>query len=409
MKKRQRIAIPDRPAGLGVTRARNSRGDWYIKVRCGKRFTHGQVITRQFRTEKAAREFIFGTGPNTASEFKAIIPGVLNLKKAGGASGFLLTPSQHSEAAAAVDALGATPLMDAVKFYLNHARPDGGVKLLSEVIKAHVAAKRERLGLAEEEKSTYVRAQEISCAVLREELRDPPIIKISRAQIEDIPRRRRWQPLNKRNYYRDWSMLFKFAIEQGFLTRSPLHGVKRPRVFRVTPLIYTIEEAAKLLATANEHFPEMLPYVAIGLFAGPRLEEMKRMDWTMVESDFISLSVEVTKTNEARLIPIERVLQRWLKFCREEMGPILPAVGLRGLMERLYKTAGFRKRNALRHSFGSYHLALTSSPEKTQLALGQQTPSVLFKSYRQVVRPAQAKQYFNLTPDVVAKMFPPGL
>jgi len=406
-KKRQRIKIPGAPSGLGVTNAVNGRGDKYIRVRCGKRFTGGDVVVKNFKTEREARDFIFGTGPSTASELRAINSGVLHLKRAAGASAFQLTVAQINEAASAVRALGATSITDAVKYYLHHARPAAGVKLLSEVIDAHIAAMRERLGLNEEdEDSRYIRAQTWSCALLKDALEDPEITKIRDVDIEKIAKARAWKALNTRNYYRDWSMLFNYAVKHAYLIKSPMLAITRPRVKRTTPPIYTVQEAGRLLVTAARMVPDLVPYISVGLFAGVRLEEMKRMDWEMIEKDYISLRAEVTKTNEARDIPIEKVLRMWLDPCPDKRGPILPQEQIRYRLETLYNTAGFRKRNALRHSFASYHLAAYNSPEKTQLALGQQTPSVLFKSYRQVVRPEEAKPYWELTPDKVGKMFP---
>ena len=40
----------------------------------------------------------------------------------------------------------------------------------------------------------------------------------------------------------------------------------------------------------------------------------------------------------------------------------------------------------------------TNRPERTQLNLGQQTPSVLFKHYRQVVKAAEAAAYWDIRP-----------
>lgn len=40
----------------------------------------------------------------------------------------------------------------------------------------------------------------------------------------------------------------------------------------------------------------------------------------------------------------------------------------------------------------------TKSPERTQLNLGKQTPSGLFKHYRQVVKAADAAAYWDIRP-----------
>ncbi|HMF46809.1 MAG TPA: hypothetical protein VKE29_09060, partial [Candidatus Udaeobacter sp.] len=53
--------------------------------------------------------------------------------------------------------------------------------------------------------------------------------------------------------------------------------------------------------------------------------------------------------------------------------------------------------NALRHSFGSYHLAQFNDAAKLALEMGN-SPSVIFRHYRQLVKPKQAERYWKLEP-----------
>jgi hypothetical protein len=53
--------------------------------------------------------------------------------------------------------------------------------------------------------------------------------------------------------------------------------------------------------------------------------------------------------------------------------------------------------NALRHSFGSYHLAQFNDAAKLALEMGN-SPAVIFRHYRQLVKPKQAALYWKITP-----------
>jgi hypothetical protein len=53
--------------------------------------------------------------------------------------------------------------------------------------------------------------------------------------------------------------------------------------------------------------------------------------------------------------------------------------------------------NALRHSFGSYHLAQFNDAAKLALEMGN-SPATIFRHYRQLVKPKQAEQYWKLSP-----------
>jgi hypothetical protein len=55
------------------------------------------------------------------------------------------------------------------------------------------------------------------------------------------------------------------------------------------------------------------------------------------------------------------------------------------------------KRNALRHSYASYRLALIQDAAKVALEMGN-SPAILFKHYRELVTPDQATGWFEIVP-----------
>ena len=57
-----------------------------------------------------------------------------------------------------------------------------------------------------------------------------------------------------------------------------------------------------------------------------------------------------------------------------------------------------KKRNALRHSFASYHAAKHRNPGALQMLLGQETPSIMFRHYIAAVSKREADIFFNLRP-----------
>jgi integrase len=54
--------------------------------------------------------------------------------------------------------------------------------------------------------------------------------------------------------------------------------------------------------------------------------------------------------------------------------------------------------NALRHSFASYHLAQFKNAAATAAELGHTSPTMLYKHYREVVRPDAAAQWWQVMP-----------
>jgi hypothetical protein len=61
------------------------------------------------------------------------------------------------------------------------------------------------------------------------------------------------------------------------------------------------------------------------------------------------------------------------------------------------------KANGLRHSFASHRLAAIQNAAQVSLELGK-SPSVVFKHYRELVKPADAERWFTITPDQAANV-----
>jgi hypothetical protein len=55
------------------------------------------------------------------------------------------------------------------------------------------------------------------------------------------------------------------------------------------------------------------------------------------------------------------------------------------------------KKNALRHSYVSYRLALTNDGAKTALEAGHDQ-AILFRHYREIVEPQMAEKWFAIMP-----------
>ena len=78
-------------------------------------------------------------------------------------------------------------------------------------------------------------------------------------------------------------------------------------------------------------------------------------------------------------------------------GSVCPA-NYRRLFRMAHKEAGIHPwpKNALRHSFASYHLALHRNAASTALELGHTETRTLFAHYRELVTVEEAKEYFSI-------------
>lgn len=209
-----------------------------------------------------------------------------------------------------------------------------------------------------------------------------------------------WGPARKNGARQQLISFTKWAKGRGYLPRGFQDfdtALKYHEPVREVT-IYTPDEMERLLNAARHHLAA--PFFALGGFAGLRSAEIARQDWKNVNFDrgFIEVRAEICKTRSRRLVPISDNLRAWLKPFALPSGPVVPYCSLAGIVMRLASRAGVEwQRNALRHSFVSYRLALTNDGAKTALEAGHDQ-SILFRNYREVVAPEMAQKWFAIMP-----------
>ena len=165
--------------------------------------------------------------------------------------------------------------------------------------------------------------------------------------------------------------------------------------------IYTPDELRTLFTHASD---PITPFLALGAFAGLRHAEIGRLDWAQI--DFKSKHIEIkaanAKTRSRRLVPLLPVLKKWLQPYAKQSGRVCTRENMGDALLWLAEKAGMKwKHNGLRHSFISYRLATTKNESACALEAGN-SPNVIFRNYRELVKPKQARQWFNILPGKVA-------
>jgi integrase len=163
-----------------------------------------------------------------------------------------------------------------------------------------------------------------------------------------------------------------------------------------------VSEAIRLLLAAHiSPELELVPYLAIGLFAGLRAAEIEKLDWSRINrwNRTIEVTAENSKTGRNRLVEISDNLFAWLQPCEKFEGRVAPMNFYRR-KDQLLELAEITKwpDNGLRHSFGTYHYAFHQNAPKTAAELGHESTKMLFKHYRKPVTKAEAAEFWNIMP-----------
>jgi integrase len=299
--------------------------------------------------------------------------------------------------------VGAT-LSEAVRFYVKHAAPRGGKKLIKDAVAELLDVKR-KAG----KRDSYIDTLGFVLNAFAREFEGNYLHEIGRKEIEE------WLDSNfknlatRRNRIRDVSILYSFAVKRGYCAANPLDAIERPIVTPKRPEIFKVQEAKALLTAAHD-YPAlgMLGFVSIGLFAGLRTSELKQLKWEDVslEHGVIDVSAEIAKQRQQRNVEINSTLRAWLELCAESTGPVVPDHfrDKRSALIEFSKLTRWPK-NGLRHSFGSYHIARFKNPNATALEMGHNTTDMLFKHYRNYqIRPEDAEKYWELRPPANSKI-----
>lgn len=315
-------------------------------------------------------------------------------------------------------AYGKTPA-DAVFHYIAHLERCQISITISELADKVLTEKRR-----ENKSAPYLKDLRLRFSSFCKEFGTRLAAEISGEEISTWLSKLEVSPATVANHRRNLNVLFNHAIRLRACERNPVTDTMRPKSVEKEIGILTVAQSSALLRAAQKS-PEILPCIALGLFAGVRDAELKRLDWQDVnfESGFVEIKASKSKSARRRLIEMKPALRSWLEPLRQPVGRIWPVQTERGrgLHEEARRHAGFGTagsetkaerdnglkliswpHNALRHSFASYHLAKFQNASALALEMGHANSSLIFAHYRELVLPKTAEAYWSLSLDHVS-------
>jgi integrase len=228
-------------------------------------------------------------------------------------------------------------------------------------------------------------------------------------------------PQSYRNYRTVLHTLFEFAVARGYAADNPVVGVEKLKVRNGDIEIFKPTEIGRLLEAARASYPDFMPSLAVGAFAGLRSAEIERLEWKDIDfaSRHIIVSASNAKTASRRIVPMADNLAEWLApYSGRQQGRVWPGesilfykrqqqVALATAVEA-DEAKGVKaqkpiewKGNALRHSYASYRFAQTGDAGRVAGECGN-SAAVIHRHYRELVKPADAERWFNVRPTEAA-------
>jgi integrase len=197
-------------------------------------------------------------------------------------------------------------------------------------------------------------------------------------------------------------MFFKWAATARFLDRSPLEGARAPRV---NPLrnILTAPQMKQLLSA--EMPDKVRALILLGGFAGLRTEEIYKLTWEEVDvkGKQVYVPPEASKDTGGfpdHIVDMTEPLLKRLDFFKGKKGRIVT-----GSLEALHEarrslalSLGWERwpKNALRHSYATYHLARCGNPGMTAFQMGHTSTEMVRRHYAVAAKRADWKAWWRI-------------
>jgi integrase len=323
-----------------------------------------------------------------------------------GTAATLLTPGQLEEAAKAFEQLRPfkATLNEAVTEFMARRNQDGRSVTFKKLFELFSEAKvRRSPSYRRELKYTFPRF---------EALHDKLVSRVTAAQIDD--QTAAMTPSARNSKLRVLRAAFNFGIKRDYLARNPIDKLDFESLPRFEVEILSPKEAAALISAALES-PDLLAYHALGMFAGVRPDELRRLNWSDVDlvERHILIRSEVAKNHRRRIIDIEPNLAAWLRICKSS-GAVTPLKNLRSRLRKTRCAAAESvasrgtvneaphlyqwRQDIMRHSFASYWLASHGDINKLTLMMGHANTTMLWKHYHKAAKKAEADKYWKISP-----------
>ncbi len=200
------------------------------------------------------------------------------------------------------------------------------------------------------------------------------------------------RPATLKQHRRYISLILEHGRRSKYLTGSPAKDVRLAYRDDSTVSTLTPEQTRRLLTAAD---PLVRPYIALCAFQGLRPAEAQRLAWNNVTDTHIFVSAAIAKTRKNRVVPISENLLPWIAAARGRGGHVFHSLKL---FREAVEDAGLAPwpQDCLRHSYGTYRLALTKNEQTVAADMGN-SPDIIHKHYRKPVTPEVATAFFSIT------------
>ncbi len=325
-------------------------------------------------------------------------------------TGHTVTDQQSIDTALATLAPTGATLFQAAEFYVAHLNQRNRSKSVPEAIAAWKTACVRR-GLSERTLSDYSRTMQ---AIAVHAGKEANLSELTTEDLSQILDRTGSGAVSWHLQYRNLRAFWNWAAQKGWCQTKVFARIDRmPTPVKEAPQTLSSSQCKRLLNTAEAHFPDCAAAVAVAIFGGVRMAELKRLQWSDFRNDYLAVPAIASKKKRRRTLKLTEPLSLWIDQYRQTEGPLCPdgwehkwnairqltgwRVQSRLLDANPLKNAPAWPQNALRHTTASARLALGEPPASLVVELGH-SEQMLFSHYADAYSKKDAALLFSLGP-----------
>jgi len=208
---------------------------------------------------------------------------------------------------------------------------------------------------------------------------------------------------------RYWRAVFNLGLKRGYLAKNPVEGLDFERRKRKEVETLTSEQVKKMLEAALSGDLQLLPFLALGCFAGIRPDgELQKLEWRDIDltDKVVTIRPEVSKTNRRRFIDLSDNAILWFDAYSRKGGQTAGKIvqysesELRARRAANWEAAGIERwiQQGMRHTYCSNWLAMHGDVNKLVLQSGHDSVDTMWRNYHKGTPKAEAEKFWAIRP-----------
>jgi integrase len=242
---------------------------------------------------------------------------------------------------------------------------------------------------------------------------DRPIHELTPADIENFLSVR-GKAGTRAKFFNKLRPLFHYAKLHRFVAIDPMGDIRPPAIDYQEIEIYSHDELSRMLAVAEEFYPDMVPFLASMAFGFLRAEELiprfnddQVLDWSAFDWTDQQIFVPHTVAKRAknhggndRSIPFNEALLHWIKPYVKPSGPVVnrKKIAAYRVLKKIRTKANARNlSNGLRHSCLTYWMAANGDESIGTVARWSgNSPAIAKRHYVATVKRAEGAAWLGV-------------